>query len=158
MDAVSGVQVAAVCFIGVGMLVSGVVDLTEERADPDLGEGEVEVTDWTLPDTVTLQEGRYGNEGYYLQVPAATLAFERVTGQPVLGYKISIPELGYTRQTVYFLEPTEDERRSVEIETDTLEPERIDQSSYDATLQVVVQANGTEQVLAERPVTVEVAE
>lgn len=159
MNVASGVQVAAVAVIVLGTLASGPLDLTTPRREAaDLGEGSVDVASVTLPETVTLQRGRYGADGYYLQVPEATVEFERVTGGPVVGYTLAVPELDYTRQTAYFLDDGTTGSVSYGIEADTFPPEEIEQSAYDGKLRLVVRSNGSERVLKERNVTVRVRE
>lgn len=159
MNVASRVQIVAVAVILLGTLASGPLDLTDpRREETDLGEGSVDVTSVTLPETVTLQRGRYGADGYYLQVPEATVEFERVTGGPVVGYTLEIPELSYTRQTAYFLNDGTTGSVSYGIEKDTFAPREIQKPAYRGELRLVVRSNGTERVLKQRNVTVRVRE
>jgi len=150
--------VAAVIIVG-GIAASGLVDLTDQPADrSDIGEGELKASDVSLPETATLQRDRHGGGVYYLRVPDATVRIDRLSGQPILTYKIRIPQLGHSRESAFFVDENSEERLSLSLEKDTLPPEEITAESYDGELRVVVRSNDGSRVLERRNITVQVQE
>ena len=161
MDA-SRIPLVAATIIVLGTLVAapglGVVDISESReSHPDLGTGNVTVKNASLPSTARFQRGSYGAGSYYLQVPETEIEFERVTGRPVMNYKLNVHALNYSRQSVYFVaEGTE--RLTIQVERDTLPPETFSREEYAGELELALRTNGTKRVLANRTITVEVRE
>jgi len=68
-----------------------------------------------------------------------------------------VPALSYSRQSVYFVQAGT-ERRTLTVERDTFPPETFSQAEYTGELVLTMRANGTERVLANRTVIVEVRE
>lgn len=135
----------------------GAVDFTHEREKTFApGTGSADVTVLSTPERVRLDRGSFGSGAYYLQVPAAEVRVRTVTGQPMLAYKVRIPDLGYTRSTVHFLDGDTEGRMTVSLETDSLAPEEIDRESYSGEIVVLVRADDGDEVLYRGPVTVEV--
>jgi len=162
MSLASRTPVVAAAVIVLGTLVAapglGVVDVErDQESNPDVGTGNVTVADVSLPSTVRFQRGSYGSGSYYLRVPETQIRFESVTGRPVISYELDVPALNYNRQSVYFVDEGT-ETLTVTVEEDTFPPETFSQASYDGELELVLRANGTERVLANRTITVEVRE
>jgi hypothetical protein len=135
----------------------GVVDFTTEQdATAGLGEGRIVGGSVDMPSTAALQQGGYGSQSYYLQVPDAVLTVERVEGRPVVSYKVNIPELGYSRETAHFLSEGMGPRISLSVEKDTLRPSDVQQDEYAGELLVVSRIDHNSTVLERRNVTVEV--
>lgn len=135
----------------------GLVDLTTRRFDgATLGQGNLTVDRVDAPATARLDRG-LRSRSYYLKVPDARIRVAAVTGQPLVSYRIAVPAMGYSRATTHFLGPGDEGWVTLSLRQDTFPPERVDRSSYDAVLSVVVRANDTEDVLYNESITVEVA-
>lgn len=152
---------AAVAIILGTTLVSGplvgAVDFTTERDETFApGSGSADVTVISTPERAQLDRGSFGSGAYYLRVPDATVRLDAVSGQPMLVYKIRIPDLGYTRGTTHFLDSGAEGRTAVSIEEDALDPEDIDRESYPGELVLLVRADGGDEVLYRGPITVDV--
>jgi hypothetical protein len=136
---------------------AGVVDFTTERdVTAGLGQGELVGSSVDVPSRAALQQGGYGSQSYYLQVPDATLTVDRVAGRPVVSYKINIPELGYSRETAHFLSAEMGPHITLSVEKDTLRPDDVQQDEYDGELVVIERIDHNSTVLERRNVTVEV--
>ncbi|MFD1587193.1 hypothetical protein ACFR9U_09375 [Halorientalis brevis] len=164
MEIASQSPLIAATLIVLGTLVAspavGLVDFTDNRqSQGELGTGNVTVTEASLPSSAGFEKGQYGSESYYLRVPAATVTFERVTGRPVLNYKLDVPGLSYSRQSVYFVDESDSgERVTFKLNKDTLPPETFTREEYTGEVRLVMRANGSARVLANRTITVEVRE
>jgi len=106
----------------------------------------------------TLTAGRFGAGEYTLRVPDATVAITAVEGRPLLVYRLEIDERGYTRSTTHFLSTESVGSYAASMSDDTFPPDTVNRTSYEGRLQVVVRANDTSRVVAERSTTVEVIE
>lgn len=159
-DATGAVYVTVALIAGTALVsgpLVGAVDFTHERAGTfSPGSGSADLAVLSTPDRARLDRGSFGAGAYYLQVPDAEVRVEAVTGQPILAYKIRIPDLGYTRSTVHFLDAETQGRLTVSIEKDALAPEEIDRDSYSGEIVVLVRTDGGEDVLYRGPVTVAV--
>jgi hypothetical protein len=162
MDAERATVWGVVGIVVVTTLVSGplvdAVDLTTESSHDGLGTGTVTVDSASLPDRGTLTAGRFGAGEYTLRVPDATLELAAVEGRPVLVYRLSIPERGYTRSSTYFLSAGDAGAFSVAPAEDNYEPNTVGADAYGGRLQVIVRANDSSRVIAERSITVAVVE
>ena len=163
MDTAQRAVVAAVSTIVAVTLLSGplvgAVDLTTESGtgiSDELGEGSAEVSVESLPTDLTISEGRYGSEQFFLRVPDATVRLSNVTGQPLLKYNIRIEDLGYSSGTTLFISAEQEGTNRLSLTRSTFDAGEIRQDSYEATLSVSLRANGTERVVRERAVVVEV--
>jgi hypothetical protein len=158
MDFGSSVPYVAAAVILLGTLASGPLALADRPADQttEVGAGSVTVSEVTLPESADLRQGRYGEDSFYLRVPDATIRFEGVAGRPVLTYKLEIPDLGYSRETAFFLGPDTGDRMELSLERDQIAPDRIENDSYAGTLRVVERAGNESRVVAKRNITVEV--
>lgn len=161
MDAPRAVVYATVALIlGVtlasGPLV-GAVDFTTEREESFApGTGHADVTVTSVPDRASLEKGQFGSGAYYLRVPDATVRIAAIEGQPMLVYKVRIPDLGFTRGTTHFLDGTVDGEMALSMEETTLDPDEIDREAYAAELVVLVRGGEAEDVLYRGNVTVSV--
>ncbi|MFB6188412.1 MAG: hypothetical protein ABEI57_00875 [Halapricum sp.] len=150
--------------VGVILLVTlvsgplvGVVDLTHaQRCTAPVGSGSASVTVDSLPDRATISKGKFGSEAYYLQVPDGAVRLSNVTGQPLLSYDISIPEMGLTTGPTLFLCAGQARRQTLSIRQRTIDQNELDANSYNATLTVSLRADGNETVVREKPIVVEV--
>ncbi|WP_332898602.1 hypothetical protein [Haladaptatus sp. CMSO5] len=137
----------------------GAVDLTPEPQadDAPIGSGAAEVSVLSVPSAgVTLERGQYGSESFYLHAPDARVRVDAVSGQPMVVYKIRIPELGATFGTTRFLNPDTVGTHSLSLGQKAFAPERITQESYEAELIVLVRTGDDEHELVRQPVTVAV--
>jgi len=136
--------------------VVGVVDLTTESM-AGVGQGSATVDGVETPET-----GRFDRalsaDHYVMEVPDARIHVAAIEGQPLVAYKISVPELGYSRGTTHFLSDDDTGWVTLSVRSETFAPERIERGSYEAELSLVLRVNGTEEVLHEGPITMEVTE
>lgn len=151
------VLVVGVCALVSGPLVAG-VDLTPaptakaSLADATGGTATVETA--TLEsDGYELSAGRYGSGVYTVDAPPATVTFSDVRGSALVTYRLTIPELGYSTSA---LSPLDSSTRTTTLTLSdaTVAPESVTESSYDATVELVVRSNGTEHVVSQANVTV----
>ena len=162
MDIASRSPLIAATVIVLGTLVAspavGVIELSDHRqSHADLGTGNVTVANASLPPSAGFEKGKYGSESYYLRVPDATVKFERVTGQPVLNYKLNVPALSYSRQSVYFVDESDSGKQvTFKLSKDTLPPETFSREEYTGEVALVMRTNGSARVLANQTITVEV--
>jgi hypothetical protein len=151
------VGLGVVTTLASGPLV-GAVDLTTESETPAYGEGSVSIQSTALPENATLSAGRFGAGQYTLRVPDAAVQIAAVEGRPLLVYKIELPDRGYSRSSTHFLSADSVGSFSAPLADDSFAPDTVDQRSYDAELQLLVRANESSRVVAERSITVEVIE
>lgn len=163
MEQIPWVPASAVAIILSVTLISGPLlfpglDMTqEENTMAAVGTGEITTSQITVPETVTLERGDYGSEGYYVRVPDTIVGVDQVAGRPVLRYRIEIPELGYSRTTAHFVSQGSKGDIYLSIEEDTLDPAKINRSSYAGELQIIASANDTSRVLTRQNITVNVS-
>lgn len=140
-----------------GPLVPG-VDFTRESAEQTAppGSGSVDARVLAVPEDAALVKGDFGAGAYYLRVADATVDVASVTGQPLLVYKLRIPAMGYVRGTTHFLSPEMDGHMAVALEEDSLDPEKVEQSSYRGELLLLVRDDADERLLYRENVTVAV--
>jgi len=135
------------------------VDFTASPAasvGPDLGEGAIDATVQTLPDTGSLEKGGFGADAYALSIPPATLDVEAVSGQPLVVYTLEVPELGLTHSATYFLSPSNTGSVTMTIDSHSLAPDRIGADSYRGVLDVSVRIGESVRVLDRHNVSIEV--
>lgn len=151
------VSVAAIVGIAVvsGPAI-GLVDLTKPRIDgASVGQGNATVDDVDVPTRARIS-GNVQSESYTLEVPDARVHVTSIRGQPTVSYKISIREWGFSRGTTHFLDADDTGWVALSLERVTVAPSRVGQSEYAGRLRIVLRYNGTERVLHEEPITVEV--
>lgn len=138
----------------------GVGGLSAPEGPPeDAGNGTVALSVEHVPsDGVQFAERDSDVERYELSVPNARVDIESVTGAPILLYELQIPEMGYGRAGVYFLEAEDTGRKTLVMPEDSLPPELVEESAYDGFLLVKVRTSNGDRVLSRQNVTVEVVE
>jgi hypothetical protein len=158
MDFASSVPSVAAALILVVTLASGPLALADRPAEQSnqIGTGSVSISEVRLPATATLRQGQFGEDSFYVQVPAATVLFDGIEGRPILTYKLEISDLGYTRESAFFLGPDTGDRMQLSLERDELAPDDVQNDSYAGTLRVVDRTGEESRVVAERNITVEV--
>jgi hypothetical protein len=158
MDFGSYAPYLAAAIILVGTLASGPLTLADQPAEQanEIGAGSIAISEVRLPTTATLRQGQFGESSYYVQVPPATVLFDGIEGRPILTYKLDIPELGYTRESAFFLGPDTGDRMQLSLERDELAPEEVRNDSYPGVLRVVDRSGEESRTVAERNVTVQV--
>jgi hypothetical protein len=152
--------VALVCVTAVvsGPLVPQ-VDLTASvssdiQTEGTLGNGSASLTVDSLPAGATLTPGRFDSEAYYLQTPQIEVTAESVTGRPILVCRLDIPALGYSTSRLAFLNESATGPHTFQFETGPFGAEQLDAESYRGEFSVFLRANGKEEVVASRNVTV----
>lgn len=164
MDEVEYVVAGTVAIVVLVTLVSGplvgAVDFTDEPDGATFapGSGEIDATVLSVPERARLEQGSYGSGAYYLRVPAATVDAERITGQPMLVYKLRIPALGYTHGTTHFLNGSNAGELSVTLSEGTVDPESIDREQYEGELLLLTRSDAGERTLSRTNVTVDIRE
>jgi len=155
---VSGVvAVIVVTAIVSGPLVSGISVASE--SDVELGaDGSLTIASVTFPETATIEAASYGAANAYLKVPAATVEFGSITGNPTLVYTLRIEALGLQRTTSHFLDSTYGPTFEATMATGTLDESALDQSQYEGTLSLSVRNGTGQRTAAQRNITVEVVE
>lgn len=132
----------------------GFIDLTTRNLE-GVGQGSATVDGVETPDT-----GRFDRalsaDHYVMKVPDARIHVAAIQGRPLVAYKVSVPALGYSRGTTHFLSDDDTGWVSISLQSETFAPDRIERSSYEAELSVILRGNGTEEVLHEGPITLEV--
>lgn len=161
MRTLSGVTLAAVALVAFasGPLVPGfdVTASADSRGLGDVGSGAVSVGAVSVPnDPATLDRGEYGSGAYYLDAPPATVAIESVTGRPMVGYELRIPELGYTGSTVAFLSASDAGTLTLTLDRKPFAPDRVSSGSYRGETRVFARANGEKRLLYEASIRIEV--
>jgi len=136
----------------------GAVDLTQEPTGctEPIGSGSATVDVDSLPDSATISKGQFGAETYYLDVPDGSATVTNVTGQPILSYTISIPELGRTAGPTLFLCADQSSQQTLSIQRLTIDENTLDDEAYDATLTLILRGDGEEVLVREQSITVEV--
>ncbi|PSP93204.1 hypothetical protein BRC91_10520 [Halobacteriales archaeon QS_4_62_28] len=135
----------------------GAVDLTTEP-EMSFGDGSVAVEDVALPDRATLSAGRFGAGEYTLRVPDASVEISAVQGRPLLVYRLSIQERGYTRSTVHFVSQKNAGTYSLSLSDDSFDRAAVANDSYQGRLEVIARTNERSRVITARQITVEVVE
>lgn len=127
------------------------LELTSEEREFDPGTGDIDVTVESVPDAGTLERASHGAGVFHVRVDPVRLQIHEITGQPMVSYRLSVPELDHTRTSVHFLDPQRTGAYDLTLDPSPLEPDRIDEDvdSYDATLSVVVRDDDGERVVAE---------
>ena len=120
------------------------------------GEGTAMVTVVSAPDHVRLDPGRQGGGVYYLRVPDATIEVERLHGNPILSYSVSIDELGYKRSAVHLLGRAGEGRLSLSLADDTIDGDRLEHDTYEAQVELVVRGSEGERTVYAGNASVEV--
>ena len=141
-----------------GPLVKGVDFTRNTTATPDFapGTGSIEITVDSLPANARFDKGEFGAGAYYLRVPAAQVTVSDINQQPMLVYKIRIPEMGFSRGTTHFMEREMTGQRRLELKEATVAPDKITKDTYHGELLILVRADGGERVMARQNITVNV--
>lgn len=147
------IVVTAVLF---GPLVSG-ISLADEEAVAFGADGSLTVASAAFPETATIEPAGYGAANAYLTVPATTVEFGSLRGNPTLVYTLRIEALGLQRSTSHFLDSSHGPTFEATMASATLEESALDQSEYDATLSLNVRNASGIRTATERNITVEVA-
>lgn len=120
------------------------------------GSGNATVRVDTLPTHAIIAQGEYGAGAYYLRVPPAEVTVVSAEKQPLLTYKIRLPEIGYVQSTVRYIGPQYVGPMTLTIEDSTFGPDRIQHDEYAGELIVLVRANDQVHVLVHENITVTV--
>lgn len=133
----------------------GVLDVPDPSPE-GLGSGSATVTIQSTPERATLEAGQY-TDVHYLDVPQTTATVAEVTGSPILTLSLDVPELGFSRSSVYVLTPDMSGEHAFAVEEASIDSARVENETYDGTLQVVLRDGSGRTDLVEEPVTVEVS-
>ena len=134
----------------------GLVDLTPTRFE-GIGEGSATVDGVETPDTARFDRA-LSSDSYVLKVPDARIHVAAIEGRPLVSYKLSIHEMGYSRGTTHILSGDDSGWVLVSLKGENFAEEEIARDRYDAELTLVLRVNGTERTLYDGAITVEVTE
>lgn len=131
--------------------------------DAPIGTGNASVSVRDLPDRAVIERMDFGSELYQLRVEDAAVAVDDVRGRPTVAYKLRVDLTDGARAigSTAILSRCHD-TTSISIEDSSLEPDRVENESYDGTLTVTYRGSrdgeDVENELAVKNVTVEVRE
>jgi hypothetical protein len=139
-----------VTVIGFVVLLSGPlvpqVDLTTtptEKPSPYCeAHGNASVTVEDVPrEQFSVKQRRFGAGSYYISAPDTTVSVENVQGCPVIVYRLTINDLNYFGQRLYFV--TEERNRTVSLSVvkGTFTPSDIGAGPYDGTVTILVRGD-----------------
>jgi hypothetical protein len=132
--------------------------LSSSAQEYEPASGSVNVSVSELPDTLSLDRNGFGSGTYQLQSSSVVTNVSGVSGNPLVVYDIRIPGLGYNKETYRILSPDVDGTLTIRASSDTVQPGRVNASSYAATVTVLVRSDVGTRVVATSNVTVEVVE
>lgn len=159
-----GVLFGVIAVVGVTAIVSGplvgAVDLTSaDRVESSVGvSGSVDVGDVDFPGDFELEAGRFGADTYYLRVPDATVELRRVIDQVVVTYRLSIADLGFTRESVFFVTERNEGTFALTMGETTIDPADVANDTYEGELSVNVRSDTVSRTVANETITIEVDE
>ena len=142
------------------MLVSGPlvpIDFTGHLRDPYCeGTGNASVTVESVPTEEFALARNKEKESYYaIEGPPVKLLTEDVQGCPIVTLDLSIPQLGFESTSKTYLSPEGEARVSVNVVGGRIDPERIENGSYPASIELRLTGNET-RTLYQENTTVEV--
>lgn len=134
------------------------IALSSPAQEYEPGSGNVSVSVSDLPEELTLERNEFGSGTYQLESSVVQTNVSDVSGNPLVVYDIRIPELGYNKETYRILSPDVDGALTIRASSDTVQPSKVDGTSFVATVTVLVRSDGGSREVATRNVTVEVVE
>lgn len=154
-DWTSGVAVAIVLFVllASGPVAGGFVQPSGIPTSVDDGTATVESV--AVPtDELHVSDGRFGTAVSYLRVPDARVRLAAVSDHPRLVYRVEVPALDVDLTATRIV--AERGTHDLHLRDHALEPDRVSNSSYEATVTVRVQSFAVDRTAYERNVTLEV--
>ena len=154
-DWASGLAVALVALVLVasGPLAGGFVQ--PSGTPTTVGDGNATVASVAVPtEDLSVSPGRFGTDVVYLRVPDARVDLSDVTEHPRLVYRIEVPALDASLTTTKIV--TERGSYGLHVRDYAVDPDRVTNASYDATVSVRVQSFAVDHTVFRRNVTVEV--
>ena len=155
MERSRGAVVTVVAVVAVVTLLSGPlvgIDLTTEpdeglNSGAGTGNATVRVTDF--PEAVSISEGRYGAQQYFLRVPDATVDVTDIDGQPFLVYDVDVTggDMYFGTTTTAFLDASYEGTNTLSIEQQAFEESDLTRDRYNVTVSVLLRSDGTERVI-----------
>jgi hypothetical protein len=118
--------------------------------------GRIDATVVSTPNSITIDQARFGAHVAHLRAPPVYLDVAEVSGQPTVSYKLRFEKQGYATATVSFPNESVSGRYALEFNEQTIDPDRFERDEYNVTLRVVARDGTGERVLANRTVTAEV--
>lgn len=137
------------------------VDLTSEQGDDDAQArpANASVTVLEVPlEGYTIESQRYeADPGLYM--PPAVVRIDNVTGDPVLVYKLAVPDVGVVAATVYFISETnENARLTLDTLPAAVDRNRISRDTYPGRVTLRVRGEFGARVIYAENVTVTVGD
>lgn len=128
-----------------GPLVPGIQLPEKAAASPPPGEGTATVSVRSVPgNSIQFVQSDYGAETYHFTNTAAVVEVQTIEGNPRVNYAIDIPALKLTDINSYHLAEREPGALELRLRPIELDPDRITQDSYEATIAIWLVTNGNE--------------
>lgn len=128
--------------LGPGLQLSG-----GASASPPPGSGTADVAVRAVPgDSIQFVESDFGAGTYHLAGHEAVVYVDNIAGNPRVNYAIDIPALQLTDINSYYLAQVGPGPLELKLRPIELNPDRISQDSYEATLAIWLVTNGDEYV------------
>ncbi len=128
-----------------GPLVPGINLSGNVSASRPPGDGTADVSVRSVPgDSIQFAESDFGAETYHFADHAATVYVKSVEGNPRVNYAIDIPALALTDINSYHLARSGTGPLELRLRPIELDPDRITQESYEATIAVWLVTDGNE--------------
>jgi hypothetical protein len=109
----------------------------------------------STPDELTIRLGDTGQDIYYLTIPPAKVTVSNLIKNPILVYKLSIDEIGYTKNSVTPLAPPGEGTHDIQLSDSQFRADRIESDSYIGDLSLILRGDN-EVIVLEKSVTVRV--
>lgn len=141
-----------------GPLVPGVHLSASAAASPPAGTGTADVSVRSGPgDSIQFVKSGFGAETYYFADHAATVYVTSVEGNPRVNYAIDVPALELTDINSYHLAEIGTGSLELRLRPIELDPDRITQDSYEATIAIWLVTEGNEyESLYQETISIEV--
>lgn len=134
----------------------GAVDLSSEDARTIAGNGSVHVEVTSVPEDGRLAPARYATTGYVLSLPPATVDVSNLSGNPMVVYKLRIPELGYVAGTTHVLNERFTGRQTLTFDEAVLNRSALRYDTYRGELLILKRVHERDTVLYRGNVTLRV--
>jgi hypothetical protein len=134
----------------------GLADPQSASYEPATGNVDVSVVD--LPDMLTLERTTFGASTFVLESNMASVNVSNVEGNPLVVYDLFVPELEYNRQAYRILSPDVDGVLTLTQDSASIQPYRVNDTTYNATITILVRSDVGKRVLTEKNVTIRVGQ
>jgi hypothetical protein len=153
-SAVAGVGIVilltAVVF---GPLVAGISLSEPPKSQVSEKQGDITIESVTFPAEATIESASYGAANHHVNIPAASVQIQSLSGAPILAYELTIASIGVKLSTAHFLDEGNSSRYELTMEPATLNRESLDEEYTGEAAVVAIDSSGRRTV-AKQTVTV----